>query len=51
MQGVSVSVSQLNRNDKNLLRKEMETHGGTCSGVLDKKKTSVLVSLSSPLSY
>ena len=50
MQGVSVSVSQLNRNDKNLLRKSLETHGGSYSGVLDMEKTSVLVSLSS-LSY
>ena len=49
MQGVSVSVSQLNRNDKNLLRKALETHGGTYSGVLDMEKTSVLVRLSSPL--
>ena len=47
MQGVSVSVSQLNRNDKNLLRKSLETHGGSYSGVLDMEKTSVLVSLSS----
>ena len=50
MQGVSVSVSQLNRNDKNLLRKSLETHGGSYSAVLDMEKTSVLVSLSS-LSY
>ena len=49
MQGVSVSVSQLNRNDKNLLRKSLETHGGTYSGVLDMEKTSVLVRLSSRL--
>ena len=49
MQGVSVSVSQLNRNDKNLLRKALETHGGTYSGVLDMEKTSVLVRLSPPL--
>ena len=49
MQGVSVSVSQLNRIDKNLLRKQLETHGGTYSGVLDMEKTSVLVRLSSLL--
>ena len=49
MQGVSVSVSQLNRNDKNVLRKSLETHGGSYSGVLDMEKTSVLVRLSSPL--
>ena len=47
MQGVSVCVSQLNRNDKNLLRKTLETHGGSYSGVLDMEKTSVLVRLSS----
>ena len=51
MQGVSVSVSQLTRNDKNLLRKSLETHGGSYSGILDMEKTSVLVSLSSALSY
>ena len=45
MQGVSVCVSQLNRNDKNLLRKTLENHGGSYSGVLDMEKTSVLVSL------
>ena len=47
MQGVSVCVSQLSKNDKNLLRKTLETHGGSYSGVLDMEKTSVLVSLSS----
>ena len=47
MQGVSVSVSQLNKNDKNLLRKSLETHGGSYSGVLDMEKTSVLVRLCS----
>ena len=47
MQGVSVCVSQLNRNDKNLLRKTLENHGGSYSGVLDMEKTSVLVRLSS----
>ena len=43
LQGVSISVSQLNKNDKNLLRKTVETHGGSYSGVLDMEKTSVLV--------
>ena len=51
MQGVSVCVSQLNRNDKNLLRKTLENHGGSYSGVLDMEKTSVLVSLSSLVYY
>ena len=46
MQGVSVCVSQLKRNDKNLLRKSLESHGGSYSGVLDMEKTSVLVRLS-----
>ena len=50
MQGVSVSASQLPRHERNLLRKSLETHGGSYSGVLDMEKTSVLVSLSS-LSY
>ena len=43
MQGVSISVSQLNKNDKNLLKKKVETHGGTYSGILDMEKTTVLV--------
>ena len=47
MQGVSVSASQLPRHERNLLRKSLETHGGSYSGVLDMEKTSVLVSLSS----
>ena len=49
MQGVSVSVSQLSTKDKNLLRKSLETHGGSYSGVLDMEKTSVLVRLCSQL--
>ena len=43
LQGVSVCVSQLNRTDKELLRKTLETHGGTYSGILEMEKTSVLV--------
>ena len=49
MQGVSVSISQLTRSDKKLLYKELESHGGSYRGDLDMEKTSVLVSLSSPL--
>eukprot|EP00092_Neocalanus_flemingeri_P040838 GFUD01044457.1.p1 GENE.GFUD01044457.1~~GFUD01044457.1.p1 ORF type:complete len:510 (+),score=168.37 GFUD01044457.1:65-1594(+) len=41
--GVTVSVSQLNRADKELLRRSVETHGGVYSGVLEMDKTSVLV--------
>jgi len=41
--GVTVSVSQLNKADKELLRKSIETHGGTYSGVLEMDKTTVLV--------
>lgn len=41
--GVTVSVSQLNRADKELLRKNVETHGGLYSGVLEMDKTTVLV--------
>ena len=51
MQGVSVCVSQLTRNDRNLLRKSLETHGGSYSDTLDMEKTSVLVSLSSSLIF
>ena len=43
MQGVSVCVSQLNKVDKELLRKTLETHGGSYSGILEMDKTSVLV--------
>lgn len=43
MQGVSVCVSQLGKADKDLLRKTLETHGGTYSGILEMDKTSVLV--------
>jgi len=43
MQGVIVCVSQMNRADKELLRKNLETHGGSYSGVLEMEKTSVLV--------
>ena len=39
-------MSQLNKNDKNLLKKNVETHGGSYSGILDMEKTAVLVSLS-----
>ena len=42
---MSISVSQLNKNDKNLLKKTVETHGGCYSGVLDMEKTTVLVSI------
>eukprot|EP00092_Neocalanus_flemingeri_P010154 GFUD01010944.1.p1 GENE.GFUD01010944.1~~GFUD01010944.1.p1 ORF type:complete len:1552 (+),score=561.52 GFUD01010944.1:76-4731(+) len=41
--GVTVSVSQLNRADKELLKKSVETHGGVYSGVLEMDKTTVLV--------
>ena len=46
-QGVTICVSQLNKNDKNLLKKNVETHGGSYSSILDMEKTAVLVSLSS----
>ena len=45
MEGVRVSVSQLDKNDKNLIQKAVETHGGSYSGVLEMEKTTVLVSL------
>ena len=32
MQGVSVCVSQMGKQDKELLRKTLETHGGSYSG-------------------
>ena len=43
MQGVTVCVSQMNKADKELIRKTLETHGGCYNGVLDMDKTSVLV--------
>jgi len=45
--GVTVSVSQLNKADKELLRKSVETHGGVYSGALEMDKTTVLVCTSS----
>ena len=41
--GVTVSVSQLSRADKDLLRKSIENHGGGYSGVLEMDKTTVLI--------
>ena len=43
MLGVTVSVSQLSRTDKELLRRSVETHGGVYSGVLEMDTTTVLV--------
>jgi len=41
--GVTICVSQLNKSDKELLRKKVETHGGVYSGALEMDKTTVLV--------
>ena len=41
--GVTVSVSQLNRADKDLLRRTVEMYGGVYSGVLEMDTTTVLV--------
>jgi len=41
--GVTVSVSQLNRADKDLLRRTVEMNGGVYSGVLEMETTTVLV--------
>ena len=43
MQGLTVCVSQLIKQDKELLRKTLETHGGSYSGILEMEKTSVLI--------
>ena len=40
---MTVSVSQFNKDDRELLRKRIETHGGGYSGVLEMDKTTVLV--------
>lgn len=41
--GLSICVSQMNRRDKDLLKKKIESHGGRYSGVLDMEETAILV--------
>ena len=43
---MTVSVSKLNRADKDLLRRTVEMHGGVYSGVLEIGTTTVLVCIS-----
>ena len=41
--GVTVCVSQLNRADRDLLKRSVETYGGVYSGVLEMDTTTVLI--------
>lgn len=43
LRGLAISVSQLNRKDKELLRKSIESHGGTYSPALDMDSTTILI--------
>jgi len=41
--GVTITVSQLNRADKDLIKRTVEKHGGTYSGVLEMGSTTALI--------
>lgn len=41
--GLTICVSQMKRQEKEVLKKKIEDNGGTYSGVLDKEKTAILI--------
>ncbi len=45
LMGLNITVSQLNKKDRDLLKKSIEAHGGTYTGSLDMETTMLLVLL------
>ena len=43
LMGLTLTVSQMGRKDKELLKKSIENHGGTYTGQLDMEHTQVLI--------
>ena len=43
LKGLNITVSQMSRKDKELLKKSIESHGGVYSGILDMDKTAILI--------
>lgn len=43
LKGLNISVSQMNRKDKEALKRKIEMHGGVYSGILDMEKTTTLI--------
>ena len=43
LMGITFTVSQMNKKDKELLRRSIESHGGTYSGTLDMETTEILI--------
>lgn len=43
LMGLTITVSQLGKKDRDLLKKSIESHGGTYSGSLDMESTMLLI--------
>ena len=43
LMGLTLTVSQMGRKDKELLKKSIENHGGTYTGQLDMEQTQILI--------
>ena len=43
LMGLTLTVSQMNRKDKELIKRSIESHGGTYTGQLDMESTQILI--------